>query len=150
MSRIDDVLRLYRQGWAPSRIARDLRTARDEVDAILERKSAWERLDAGDGSTGDQILAALRRHEGDFEFSEVEAEVELLLDLADRLDAKKGWSPERRRGVLCSLENVVNTIVSGFATSPLQCIRFRMALKSLGSLDESEWPEWLWREVAAA
>lgn len=144
MNTVQTVLRLHRQGWTPSRIARDLRMPRTRVAAILDEKTAWEKLVDEPGTTGDQILSALRRHSTDFELAGVESVVELALEIADELDRKSAVPDFRRVGVLHSLESVVNSVASGFTleTSPLIALQLRRALRLVES-DESSWPDWL-------
>jgi hypothetical protein len=119
---------------------------RTRVEAILEQTSSYERLVDERGTTGDQILAALRRHSTEFELADVGAVVELALEIADELDRKPAVPGFRRAAVLHALESIANSVASGFTleTSPLIAIQLRRALR-LVEADES-WPDWLLTE----
>jgi hypothetical protein len=149
MSSVQKVLRLYRQGWTPSRIARDLRMPRTRVASILDEENSWEKLVDERGTTAVQILAALERHADDFEVANVEAVVELVLEIADQLDRIPPADPDvRRESVLHGLESVANSVTGGFTleSSSFIGIQLRRALRHLAhpdEADESSWPDWL-------
>lgn len=148
MSRVDEVLRLRRQGWTPSRIARDLRMPPEDVASTLDAADRWEKFVDEPGTTAEQVIAALERVGSRLD----EEAAELAVSIADELDAKKGWSPLRRRGVLFDLEHIVNGLLMGEGRGFLVRLHFRMALKSLASPDEpdwSAWPSWLRSDEAS-